>query len=53
MKVNDNIIDDPSTVNTHAESDAWFVQVEFNDDGELSELMEPDAYKEHCEAESN
>jgi len=52
VEVNDSIVDDPSTVNTAAETDAWFVKVEISDEDDLSQLMKPDAYKEHCEKQS-
>ena len=53
VEINDNITDDPSLVNASAESDAWFIKVEIQDDSELSDLMDSDAYKAHCDAEEH
>lgn len=52
VEINDNIVDDPSLVNTSAETDAWFIKVEMTEDGDVSDLLDSDAYKAHCEAES-
>ena len=52
VEVNENIVDDPSLVNTAAETDAWFVKVEMVSEDDTSDLMEPDAYKSHCEESS-
>uniref|UniRef100_A0A7S0C7W5 Glycine cleavage system H protein n=1 Tax=Proboscia inermis TaxID=420281 RepID=A0A7S0C7W5_9STRA len=53
VEINEALSDEPGIVNTKAESDAWFIKIEIEDDGELGELMEPDAYKEHCEKEAH
>jgi glycine cleavage system H protein len=53
VEVNDVLSDEPGMVNSAAESDAWFIKLELKNDAELSELMGPDTYKEHCENESH
>lgn len=50
---NENIVENPETVNEGAEGDGWFIKVEITDEGDLSDLMDEDAYKAHCEAEEN
>mmetsp|Transcript_3936 Transcript_3936/g.5709 ORF Transcript_3936/g.5709 Transcript_3936/m.5709 type:complete len:155 (-) Transcript_3936:1162-1626(-) len=51
VEVNEAIVDDPGLVNTEAEGDAWFIKVEIADEGDVSDLLEADAYKTHCENE--
>ena len=53
VEVNDKLSDEPAMVNEHAESDAWFIKIEIKDEGELSDLLSADAYKEHCENEAH
>mmetsp|Transcript_29832 Transcript_29832/g.49229 ORF Transcript_29832/g.49229 Transcript_29832/m.49229 type:complete len:160 (-) Transcript_29832:194-673(-) len=50
--INEALDDEPGMVNTGAEEGAWFIKLEMTNDSELSDLLEPAAYKEHCEAES-
>ena len=52
VEVNENIVDDPSLVNTAAETDAWFIKLEMVSEDDTTDLMEPDAYKAHCEDSS-
>ena len=52
LEVNESLTDEPALVNTNAEDDAWFIKLEISDESELSELMGEDAYKAHCEKES-
>jgi glycine cleavage system H protein len=52
-EINDKLSEDPALVNSEAETGAWFIKIELKDEGELSGLMGPDAYKEHCEKESH
>ena len=53
VEVNEQLSDEPGMVNEHAEGDAWFVKIEIKDEKELSDLLGPDAYKEHCENEAH
>ena len=55
LEVNEALVDEPGLVNSSAEDDAWFIKMEVGGDGdsELGELMNADAYKEHCEKESS
>ena len=52
-EINEVLSDEPGMVNSHAESDAWFVKIEMEDDSELDDLMDADSYKEHCEKEAH
>jgi glycine cleavage system H protein len=49
MEINEVLSDEPSVVNDSPEESGWFIKIEMEDEGELSDLMSPDAYKEHCE----
>ncbi len=51
VETNEVIIDDPGLVNTEAEGGAWFIKVEIADEGDVSDLLDADAYKTHCENE--
>ena len=52
-EINEVLSDEPGMVNSHAESDAWFVKIEMEDESELDDLMDADSYKEHCEKEAH
>eukprot|EP00563_Minutocellus_polymorphus_P020946 CAMPEP_0197734142 /NCGR_PEP_ID=MMETSP1434-20131217/44263_1 /TAXON_ID=265543 /ORGANISM="Minutocellus polymorphus, Strain CCMP3303" /LENGTH=160 /DNA_ID=CAMNT_0043321549 /DNA_START=85 /DNA_END=567 /DNA_ORIENTATION=+ len=52
-EINEILGDEPGMVNSHAETDAWFVKIEMEDDSELDDLMDAGAYKEHCEKEAH
>lgn len=43
------LADDPSLVNTAAETDGWFFRLTLSDNHELSGLMDADQYKAFCE----
>ncbi len=52
VEVNAALEDDPSKVNADAEGDGWFMKIKMADTSELDDLMDADAYKAFCEAES-
>ncbi|MCV6547826.1 MAG: glycine cleavage system protein GcvH [Cohaesibacter sp.] len=45
LEVNDALEDDPSKVNSEAESGAWFMKLKVSDASQLDEMMDADAYK--------
>lgn len=51
VEVNEALSDEPGLVNSSAEEGAWFIKIEVSDKGELEDLMDAAAYKEHCEKE--
>jgi len=53
--INEKLVDDPGLVNTAAETDAWFIELDTsdNDDEHFDTLMDDKSYKEHCEAEQS
>ena len=53
IAVNDKLSDEPGLVNTHAEGDAWFIKIEMDKPSELESLLEPGAYKIHCDNEAH
>ena len=53
IEINEKLEDDPGSVNSAAEGDAWFMKMEISDASELDDLMGPDEYKEHCEKEGH
>lgn len=46
---NSALEDDPSLVNTAAESDGWFFRIRLSDTSQLDGLMDEDAYKAFVE----
>ncbi len=44
--INDALEDEPALVNSLAESDGWFYQVQLSDTDELDDLMNESGYKE-------
>ena len=53
VEVNDALTDAPDIVNKSPEAEGWFIKIEMENDGEIEELMTPEAYKEHCESEAH
>jgi glycine cleavage system H protein len=53
IEINEALADEPGLVNTEAEGAAWFIKLKLDNEGETSDLMGPDAYKEHCEKEAH
>mmetsp|Transcript_20684 Transcript_20684/g.31113 ORF Transcript_20684/g.31113 Transcript_20684/m.31113 type:complete len:159 (-) Transcript_20684:58-534(-) len=51
--INDELDDNPGLVNAAAETDAWFIKMQIDDELQLDDLMGSDEYKAHCEAESS
>jgi len=46
--VNDTLSDEPSLVNSAAESDGWMTKVKLSDVSELDDLMDAAAYEAFC-----
>ena len=53
VEINEALSENPGIVNEAAEGEAWFIKLEVSDESELGDLMDPEAYKEHCENESH
>jgi glycine cleavage system H protein len=49
--VNEVLIDAPETVNSSPYENGWFYKMTLSDDAELDDLMDADAYSDHCEDE--
>ncbi|MAJ55473.1 MAG: glycine cleavage system protein H, partial [Gammaproteobacteria bacterium TMED107] len=50
-EVNETLLDAPETVNTNPYDNGWFFKVAISDEAELDELMDADAYADHCDDE--
>ena len=46
LEVNENLADDPETVNRDPYGDGWIVKIELSDPSELDDLLDATAYKE-------
>ncbi len=53
QEINEGLDDSPETVNQDPYGDGWFFKLRANDDRELDELLDADAYKELCESEEH
>lgn len=51
VEINEHLIDNPRLINEDAVNN-WIIKVEMTDPSELDSLMDEEAYKAHCEAES-
>jgi len=51
IAINETLVDAPDTVNTDPYGEGWFFRVKPDDDNELAELLDAEAYKEICDEE--
>lgn len=51
IAVNEALIDAAETVNSVPYDGGWFYKLKMNNESELDELMDADAYSEHCDNE--
>ena len=49
IATNELLADAPETVNSVPYDDGWFYKIKLTDELELDELMDADAYSDHCE----
>ena len=49
IATNTTLADAPETVNAVPYDDGWFYKIQISDELELDELMDADAYSDHCE----
>ena len=47
VEVNEMLTDDPEIVNKDPYGDGWMIKIKMSDADELSNLLDPDAYKDH------
>ncbi len=47
---NQALADDPSLVNSDPEGEGWFFKLRLSDDGQLSDLMDAEQYKDFCDS---
>jgi glycine cleavage system H protein len=46
-EINEPLIDAPEGINEHPYEDGWMISIELDDDSELEELMDKEAYSEY------
>jgi glycine cleavage system H protein len=51
IEVNTKLSDEPALVNSEAETGAWFIKIDMKDPMELDGLLDPVAYKAHCDTQ--
>lgn len=49
IATNEILADAPETVNSVPYDDGWFYKIRISDELEIDELMDADAYSDHCE----
>ena len=52
LEVNSTLEDAPETVNSDPYNDGWFFKMKLEDEGELNDLMDAEAYGDFVESES-
>jgi len=52
VAVNEKLEDEPDLVNTDVYGDGWICKLKLTDEAELAELLDAEAYGDHCESES-
>ena len=52
--MNGDLVNNPASVNTSPEGDAWFVKLDVsNAAAEAKQLLDASAYKKHCDDAAN
>ena len=51
LEINEELLDAAETVNLAPYDGSWFYKLKMSDAAELDDLMDADAYIEHCDAE--
>lgn len=51
VAINEELTDAPETVNSVPYDGGWFFKIKLSDEQELDELMDADAYSDHCESD--
>lgn len=49
VAINEDLVDAPETVNGQPYDGGWFFKIALSDEAELDELMDAEAYAEHCD----
>jgi len=50
-EINEALVDAPETVNSGPYDEGWFFKIAISDQAELDELMDAEAYSDHCDNE--
>lgn len=51
LEINEELVESPETVNSQPYDGGWFFKVKLSDEAELDDLLDAEAYSEHCESE--
>ena len=51
IAVNEALVDAPETVNSSPYENGWFFKMKVSDEAELQELLDAEAYSDHCDDE--
>ena len=50
-EINEALLDAPETVNASPYDNGWFFKISISEEAELDELMDAEAYSDHCDDE--
>ncbi len=53
VEINEALVDAPETINTDPYDAGWMFKLKLLDEGEVENLMDAEAYAEHCESEEH
>ena len=53
VAINEALEDEPEKVNQDPYGDGWFFKIQPQDEGDMDELLDAEAYQEVCEAEEH
>jgi len=51
VEVNEELVDNPETINTSPYEDGWMIKIQFSDPSEVNELLDADTYQGLLESE--
>lgn len=53
VEINEALVDAPETINSDPYDAGWMFKLKLLDEGEVENLMDAEAYAEHCESEEH
>lgn len=50
LEANDGLLDAPEIINSDPYKEGWMIKITMSDSSQLEDLLNPEAYQEHCDA---
>lgn len=51
IEINEELVDGPEVINSLPYENGWFFKIQLSNEAEIDELMDAEAYAEHCDSE--